>query len=135
MPTFVVNLFFHAFSFLLSTGFIILVSVERYLAICHQCIISERNLEPFKLIGTVFLVSAVLVCAWIPFSIHYKTQWCINWPIENLYQDYPMKILMYNVYTWHVSYKVTLYFSIVILYTLILILASCVYMYARILIA
>ena len=81
----------------------------------------------------VFLGSAVLSCLWIPTFIHYETPWCITWPTGNLYQDYPQQIRVYNEYTWHTFSVITLYFSIVMV--CILILASCFYMYAKILIA
>ena len=59
---FVVNSCFHTFCCLLSTGFVLLVSIERYLAICHP--LTHHKLKgtkrTFKLIGITFLVSAVL---------------------------------------------------------------------------
>ena len=131
----VVNTYLHVFSFLLSTGFVILVSVERYLAICHP--LTHHKLKgtkrTFKLIGMVFLVSAVISCSWIPAFAQYKAPWCIIWPTEDLYQGYPQQILVYIEYNWSAFYLIAVYFSIVMV--CILILASCFYMYAKILIA
>ena len=131
---FVINAYFHVFSFLLSTGFVVMVSIERFLAICHP--LRHHKLKgtkrTFKLIGMLFFVSAVLSCSWIPAFIHHETPRCIIWPEEDLYQDYPQRILVYTEYTWYTFYLMTLYFSIVMV--CILLLASCFYMYAKILI-
>ena len=129
---FVVNSCFHTFCCLLSTGFVLLVSIERYLAICHPLTYHKLkgNKRTIKLIGIAFLVSAVLSCAYVPAFIRYKTPLCIIWPMENLYQDYPQQLLAFRVYTWYSYYMTSLNLFIVMLY--ILILASCFYMYANI---
>ena len=131
----VVNTYFHAFSFLLSTGFVVLVSLERYLAICHP--LTHHKVKgtkrTFKLTGMVFLGSAVLSCFWMPTFIHYEIPWCIIWPTDDLYQDYPQRMRVYNEYTWYTFYLITLYFIVVMV--CIMILVSCFYMYAKILIA
>ena len=130
---FVVISCFHTFCCLLSTGFVILVSEERYLAICHPLThlkLKGTKKRTLKLIGFVFLVSAVLSCTYIPTFFRYETPWCIIWPIEDLSQDYPQQLLVLSEYTWYSYYIISLNLFIVMLY--ILILASCVYMYANI---
>ena len=134
-PAFVVNLCVRVFCCGLSTGFVLLVSIERYLAICHP--LTHHKLKgtkrTFKLIRIVFLVSVTILFIWIPGFIHYETLWCIIWPTGNLNQDHSQQIMVYNVYNWYTYYMTTLYFAIVMLYMLIIV--SCSFMYAKILIA
>ena len=119
----VVNICVHVYCFLLSTGFVLLVSIERYLAICHPLTHHQLkgNKRTIKLIGIVFLVSAVVICTWFPFFIHYGTQWCIVWLAEDLYLDYPHQVMVYNEYTWFAYYKISLYIFMVMLFIVILV--------------
>ena len=132
---FVVNSCVHTFCCLLSTGFVILVSLERYLAICHP--LTHHKLKgtntTFKLIGFVILMSALLLCTIIPTFIGYERLWCIILPMENQYEDFFQELLVFSVYSWHSYYMISLNLFIVVLY--VLVLASCFYMYAHILVA
>ena len=73
-----------------------------------------------KIIGVIFLVTAVLLCPWIPFFIHYETTWCIIWPTGRLYQEYPHQVLVFNEYTWSAYYKICLYAFLVMFWMVIL---------------
>ena len=126
------------FCFLLSTGFVILASTERFLAICHP--LKYHKLKgtkrPTKLIAIVFLISVVGFSTFIvPLVLsHSKTQYCVIWPKNNKFLEYLHHhdhILTPKPETWRSIYNKILYLSFGLIYFLIL--AGVSYMYVKIL--
>ena len=121
---------------LLSTGFIILASVERFLAICHP--LMHHRLRGVKrtqkLIATVFLMSATTIGSYIPvfYSTTMVTLICIMWPRGDKFYTYPYQILIPNPYAWLKVYEKVFSLSISVMFFITL--ASVSYMYAKILI-
>ena len=124
---------FSSIFFMLSTGFVILASAERYLAICHP--ITHHKLKgtrrTAKLIAVVFLMSAVLTGLHLPIDFFSKPQICIIWPEENEFDTNPRQMLIPNTSIWLTVYYQIYYWSLGVIFFLIL--ASVSYMYTKIL--
>ena len=121
--------------FLLSSGFVILTSAERFLAICHP--LKHHKLKETKrttkLIAIVFMISAVVFSTfYVPLVLsHSKTQFCVIWPENYKFREYPHQILIPKPETWRSIYDKILYMSFGLIYFVIL--ASVSYMYVKIL--
>ena len=81
-------------SFLVSSGLITLVALERYLAICHPLkhYILKGTKRTFKLIALVVIVDVCLLCTLIPFYLNKKSFHCMLWPEDKYYSNYPRVI-------------------------------------------
>ena len=120
--------------FLLSTGFVILASAERFLAICHP--LKHHKLKganrPQKLIAIVCLISAAVFGTFIPNHLPYsEIPLCIIWPVEDKFHGFPDQIPIPNLEKWHAVYNQVfiVYCGLLFLITL----ASVSYMYVKIL--
>ena len=121
--------------FPLSTGFVILASADRYLAICHP--LKHHRLKgtkrTIKLIAIVFLISATYISIlYLPVLLHSETQLCVIWPEDDKFRTYPHQILIPNPATWHAVYDPLLSGSLGLICLLILVSVS--YMYVKILV-
>ena len=122
---------FSSLFFMLSTGFVILASTERYLAICHP--LTHHKLKgtrrTAKLVAVVFLMSAALTGLHLPIDLFSKPQTCIIWPIGDEFDTYPHQILVPNTSLWLTVYYEIYYWSICVIFSLIL--GSVSYMYTK----
>ena len=114
--------------FSLSTGLIVLASTERFLAICHP--LTHHRLKGTKRIqksiSVVFLISVAFCVAYIPFLFTVKTL-CIIWPVG----DHPHQIPIINSDKWLEVYYRFFFVSLGVIFLLILVSVS--YMYVKIL--
>ena len=120
--------------FLLSTGFVILASEERYLAICHP--LTHHRLKgtkrTAKVIAIVFLISAAGLGMYFPLLLSYSTaHLCIIWPVGDDFHVYPYQMLILNLPAWYALYNKVIHLSLGVIF--LLVLASVSYMYAKIL--
>ena len=125
---------FNILCFLLSTGFIILASAERYLAICRP--LTYHRLKGMKrtpkLITIVFLISPAILSTYVlRLLLFSKTRICIIWPARDDFHAYPHQILITKPSPWLRVYDKVFNSSLGVIY--LLILASISYMYANIL--
>ena len=127
---------FNILCFLLSTGFVILVSAERYLAICHPLThhrLKETKRTP-KLIIIVFLISVAILSTYVSRLLLYsKTRICIIWSARDDLHVYSHQVLIPKPSraSWLRVYNKVFDSSLGVMY--LLILASISYMYANIL--
>ena len=124
---------FSSLFFMLSTGFVMLASAERYLAICHP--LTHHQLKgtrrTAKLIAVVFLMSAATVGLRLPIDLFSKPQICIIWGVGDEFDTYPHQMLIPNTSIWFTVYYEIFYWSLCIIF--LLILTSVSYMYTKIL--
>ena len=129
-----VSAFFGTLCFLLSTGFVILASVERFLAICHP--LTHHRLKGTqrtqKHIAIVFLISLTILSSFVPRLLSYsEAELCIVWPVGDEFQAYPQQILLQTPHSWRTLYDKIADVSLGVIF--LLILAGVSYMYAQIL--
>ena len=120
--------------FLLSTGFVILASEERYLAICkpltHRRIKTTRRTA--KVIAVVFFTSAAIVGLFVPILQSCSvTRICIIWQKGDEFHEYLNEIVTPKPDIWINIYRKIFYVALGVFFSLIL--ASVSYMYAKIL--
>ena len=119
----------------LSTGFVVLASAERFLAICHP--LTHQRLKgtkrTAKSIAIVFLISIGNLGMCVPIYLSYSvTKICIIWQEEDQFHTYLHQRLMQNPDKWLFVYSRIFYGSFGVVFFLIL--ASVSYMYAKILV-
>ena len=121
-------------SFLASSGLITLVAVERYLAICRPLkhYILKGTKRTFKLIAFVAILDVSISCSLIPFHLHKKSSYCLLWPEDRHYSNYPRVIwLSVSLAKWF-NYIKVLSIGYHIFFSLLLV--SHVFMYLKILV-
>ncbi len=124
------------FSFITSIWFVTFVTLERYLAICHP--IKHRLLKgtnrtiQFCLLSVV--LSLVLTCTIVVQGIGKTSIWCLVWPSDDQFLNYPITITVFSGILDHryLDFNIFLAISYIIIDMLILFM-NC-YMYASILI-
>ena len=120
--------------FLLATGFVILASTERYLAICHPLMHHKQKgtKRTAKIITMVFLISVVISGTYVPLHLTYaETQQCIIWPVGDIFQAYPNQMLIQQTPAWLTLHNKIVYVSLGVMFLLVLVSVS--YMYGKIL--
>ena len=88
------------FAFISSMGFVTLVSLERYLAICYPIRhhVLKGTKRTYRLIIAVLVISGIyVVCIVFPtfFGNAQEFVTCITWPEEERYGEYPDYVLSY----------------------------------------
>ena len=122
----------------LSTGFVILASAERYIAICRPLLYHRLRgtKRTHKLIAIVFLLSATMLGTYIPLLLDLETRkksrLCIIWPVGNKFHEYPIQILIPNPHPLLTVYNILFYTGNGVIN--LMILASVSYMYSKILV-
>ena len=120
--------------FFLATGFVILVSAERYFAICHPLVHHKRKgtKRTVKAISMVFLISIAIFGTYVPLILLYsETQQCMIWPVGDAFQEYPNQMLVPNAPAWLTLYDKIVRVSLAVIFLLVLVSVS--YMYGEIL--
>ena len=80
------------FAFMSEMGFVTLVSLERYLAICYPIKhhVLKGTKRTYRLIVIVLLISVGYMCVLIPSYVGVNNiDTCVSWPDENRLADYP----------------------------------------------
>ena len=90
--------FLSTFAFMSSMGFVMLVSLERYLAICHPIKhhVLKGTKRTYRLIGIVLLISVGYTCVVIPSYVGIKDSiTCVLWPEANTNADNPEYLTLF----------------------------------------
>ncbi|XP_072025201.1 kappa-type opioid receptor-like [Amphiura filiformis] len=123
------------FSFITSTFFVTLVSLERYLAICHplQYRLIKGTKRTIKLSLITILLSVGITSTTAVQNFGTRSVWCFVWPSDVHFNNYPREITMMtaNFDLSLLYYKITTLAYVTIN---VLLLTSNCYMYTMILI-
>ena len=123
------------FSFITSKWFVTLVSLERYLAICHP--IKYRQFKGTKraIKGSLLSVVLTLVISstLVVQDVGKTSTWCLVWPTDDRFENYPRVITVYSGILDHRYQNFQIYLDILYVFIELFTLSINCYMYLRIL--